>query len=273
MQVAKEFSVVKEYPDGLFSWVDLSTTDPAGAKAFYNGLFGWEAEDLPIDGGGTYTMFRINGFDVAGMGEITPDMTAQGIPPAWASYVNHSDADAVAAKVAQAGGTMIFPPMDVMDQGRMFFATDPTGAMFGVWQPKTHIGAQLVNIPNTLVWNELQTRDVEAGKAFYEAVFGWTNESDDGGYVMLRNNGRMQAGMLEMNEAFGDDVPSNWAVYFLVEDLDASVKKAQELDGTILVPPMAAGEMGHFSVIQDPQGAVFTVIHFNGSVVDLPPGY
>ncbi len=272
MQAAKEYQVVKEYPDGVFSWVDLSTTDTAGAKAFYSGLFGWEAEDTPIDMGGFYTTFRIGGYSVAGMGELPPDMRAQGVPPNWSSYVSHSDTDAIAAKITAAGGTVMMPPMDVMEEGRMLLAIDTVGAPFGVWQPKQHTGAQLVNIPNTLVWNELQTRDLETGKTFYEAVFGWTNEADDSGYVMLRNNGRMQAGMLEMNEAFPDDVPPNWAVFFLVEDLDASSQKAEELGGTILVPPTPAGEIGHFSVVQDPQGAVFTMIHFNGPV-DPPPGY
>ena len=272
MQAAKEHLVVKEYPDGLFSWVDLSTTDTAGAKAFYSGLFGWEADDTPIDMGGFYTTFRVDGFSVAGMGELPPDMQAQGVPPNWSSYVKSSDVNAVAAKVAAAGGAIIMPPMDVMEEGRMMIASDTTGAVFGVWQPKNHIGAQLVNIPNTLVWNELQTRDVETGKAFYEAVFDWAVEIDKSGYVMFRNNGRMQAGMLTMNEAFGDDVPPNWAVYFLVEDVDASVTKAQDLGGTILVPTMPAGEMGHFAVIQDPQGAIFSIIHFNGPV-DSPPGY
>ena len=264
--------VVKEYPDGLFSWVDLATSDPVGAAAFYGGLFGWEAEALPIDMGGTYTMFRIDGHNVAGMGELSPEMQAQGIPPNWSSYVKHSDADVIAAKTTAAGGMVVMPPMDVMDQGRMMLATDTTGAAFGVWQPKNHIGAQLVNVPNTLVWNELATRDVAASQAFYEAVFGWTNESDESGYVMFRNNGRMQAGMLAMNEAFGDDVPPNWAVYFLVEDINASSQKAKALGGILIVPPTPAGEMGHFSVIQDPQGAIFSIIHFNGPI-DPPPGY
>lgn len=264
--------VVKSYPDGIFCWVDLSTTDPAGAKAFYSALFGWEIEDRPIDGGGVYTMLNLGGHSVAGMGELQPEMQAQGIPSHWMSYVKHDDVDGVAERVAAAGGILLFPPMDVMDQGRMIMAQDSTGAMFGVWQPNRHTGAELVNQPNTLVWNELQTRDAAAAQAFYQAVFDWESQVDaPSGYVMFAVDGRRQAGLMQMDESWGD-VPPNWAVYFQVEDVAAYQARAEELGANILVPMMPAGEMGHFAVIQDPQGAVFTIMKFNGPS-DPPPGY
>jgi hypothetical protein len=263
--------VVTQYPDGVFSWIDLMTTDVAGAKAFYGGLFGWDFDDRPIDGGGVYTMAQIDGKSVAGMGEMNPDMKAQGMPSAWTSYINHSDIDAVAAKVTAAGGTLIMPPMDVMEEGRMAMFMDPAGAVVGVWQPKKHIGAQLVNMPNTLVWNELQTRDSEGAKAFFGAVLGWTYDTDPNGYILCQVDGRAQAGMMQMDESWGD-VPNNWSVYMMVADLAASVAKVQELGGNILVPPMAAGEMGKFSVVQDPQGGAFTIMQFDGPV-DAPPGH
>jgi len=264
--------VVKSYPDGIFCWVDLSTTDPSGAKAFYSALFGWEIEDRPIDGGGVYTMLNLGGHSVAGMGELQPEMQAQGVPSNWASYVKHDDVDGVAERVAAAGGILLFPPMDVMDQGRMIVAQDPTGAMFGVWQPNRHTGAELVNQPNTLVWNELQTRDGAAAQTFYHSVFGWEPQVDaPSGYVMFAANGRRQAGLMQMDESWGD-VPPNWAVYFQVEDVEAYQARARELGANILVPVTQAGEMGNFAVIQDPQGAVFTIMKFNGPS-DPPPGY
>ena len=64
--------------------------------------------------------------------------------------------------------------MDVMDLGRMAVFADPTGAVFGVWQPKAFAGADLVNEPVSLVWNEVHTRDTDTDKAFYNSVFGWT---------------------------------------------------------------------------------------------------
>jgi uncharacterized protein len=264
--------VVKSYPDGVFCWIDLMTTDVAGAKTFYSGLFGWDFDDQPIDMGGVYTMAQIEGKNVAGMGEMQPDMKEQGMPPVWSSYVKHSDADAVAAKVMEAGGTLMMPPMDVMEEGRMMMFTDPTGAAVGIWQPKNHTGAELVNMPNTLVWNELQTRDSQAAKAFFEAVLDWTIDADPSGYLLSKVDGRTQAGIMQMDENWGGDVPNNWAVYFAVENLEASVAKVKELGGNVLVPPMAAGEMGQFSVVQDPQGGAFTIMQFDGPL-DPPPGY
>jgi len=77
---------------------------------------------------------------------------------------------------------------------------DPTGAFVSVWQPKLHIGYTLIGEPGAVGWNELRTRDPEAAKAFYSAVFGWTPEDSSvgGGYVEFKNNGQMVAGMMKL---------------------------------------------------------------------------
>ena len=125
--------VVTEYPDGIFSWVDLASSDVAAAKAFYQGLFGWESEDMfmPTDDGPVYiyTMFKLAGHNVAGLGPLPAEMQAQGVPSNWTSYVNHSDVDAIAEKITANGGTVIVPAMDVMDSGRMLMAMDPPRAV------------------------------------------------------------------------------------------------------------------------------------------------
>jgi hypothetical protein len=208
---------------------------------------------------------------VAGLGPLDPDMQAQGIPPFWSSYVKHDDVDAVAARAAEAGGSVMFPPLDVMDAGRMTMIQDPTGAAFGVWQPGAHIGAALVNMPNTLVWNELMTRDVDGAKSFYDSVFGWTYQADESGYVAISQDDRVQAGMMQITESMGE-MPPNWGLYILVEDVEATIARTQELGGNMLVPATPAGQMGTFAVLQDPQGAVFNVIKYNGPA-DPPPGY
>jgi predicted enzyme related to lactoylglutathione lyase len=79
--------IVKKYPDGVFSWVDLTTTDIHGAQAFYSGLFGWEIDEGPAETG-YYTQFRINGHSVAGAGQMMPEMMAGGAPSVWTSYIN-----------------------------------------------------------------------------------------------------------------------------------------------------------------------------------------
>ena len=263
--------VVSEYPNGVFSWVDLGTTDTEAAKTFYSALFDWSFLDIPTESGNVYSMGQIEGKNVAGLGPLDPETLAQGVPPYWSSYVKHDDVDAVAARAAEAGGNVLFPPFDVTEAGRMTMIQDPTGAMFGVWQPGDHIGAQLVNMPNTLVWNELQTRGIDEARAFYGAVFDWAYDTDANGYVTCKVDDRVQAGMMQTADSMGD-IPPNWSIYFLVEDVEATAAKAQELGGKVLVPPSPAGELGTFSVVQDPQGAVFGVIQYNGPA-SPPPGY
>jgi hypothetical protein len=264
---------VKQYPAGTFSWVDLATTDAAAAKAFYTRLFGWEAHDMPAGPEGTYTMLTLAGKYVAGLYEMGDEQRGQGIPPHWLSYVSVDDIDAATEKVSALGGTVLAGPMDVMEAGRMAMIQDPTGASFALWQAGQHIGAALVNIPGTFSWNELATTDTEKASAFYSGLFGWECTKDDmptGPYYTFKNQGRMGGGMLQMTEEWGD-MPSNWSVYFSVEDCDATVQQARELGGMNLMDPFEIPEVGRFAVMQDPQGAYFTVI--KAYVIDPPPGY
>jgi predicted enzyme related to lactoylglutathione lyase len=226
---------------------------------------------MPTDSGGVYSMAQLEGYNVAGMGPLDPSMQEQGVPPFWTAYVKHDDVDGVAARAADAGGTVMFPPIDVMDAGRMTMIHDPVGAAFGVWQPREHIGAQLVNIPNTLTWNELQTPAIDAARSFYAAVFNWTYDVDENGYVVAKADGRMQAGMMQLTEEMAH-VPPNWSVYFLVEDVQAAAAKVGQLGGSLLVPVTTAGEVGKFCVAQDPQGAIFSIIEYAGPA-SPPPGY
>jgi len=147
---------------GTFCWIELSTSDQLGATAFYSNLFGWEAEETPIPPDGIYTMFRMRGRYVAAAASQREDERAQGVPPHWNTYVASDDADQTAKAAEAAGGTVLAPPFDVLDAGRMAVFADPQGATFGVWQPKNHPGAQLVNEPNTYGWSELLTTDPSA---------------------------------------------------------------------------------------------------------------
>jgi predicted enzyme related to lactoylglutathione lyase len=263
--------IVKKYPDGVFSWVDLTSTDIAGAHRFYSGLFGWEVDEQPIgDSGGYYTQFRIDGHTVAGGGQMQPEMRESGAPSVWVSYVNVEDIDAAAARAAEAGGVVFMGPMDVLEQGRLALVQDPTGAVVGMWQAGRHTGAQVVNRPNAWVWNELQTHDKARAKEFYRHVFGWEDQEDESGYVAWLRDGRLHCGGMAIEESWGD-VPSNWAVYFLTEDVEATAARVAELGGRVVVGPGQAGELGRFFVAQDPQGAYFSVIRYDVPV-DAPPG-
>src|SRR5579862_397141 len=248
------------YPAGTPSWVDHAAKDLAASNSFYSGLFGWEAEDQGEEMG-HYTILRKNGKTVAGNMAVM----MEGQPSAWVSYVAVDDADATTDRARKAGAAVFVEPMDVGDIGRMALFADPTGAAIGVWQAKTFIGAELAGEPGSFAWNELNTRDLAAAKAFYTEVFGWTaNDMDMGGmsYTEWKLGDRTVAGMQMMPDMVPAEVPAYWLVYFAVDDTDTTVSKAAATGATTLVPPMDIPP-GRFSVLSDPDGAAFAVIKMN----------
>jgi uncharacterized protein len=244
------------YEHNVPSWIDLGSPDLPGARAFYGSLFGWDYEDGPPEAGG-YTIAMKQGRSVAGLG---PQMNPG--PPAWMTYIDVADADATAGAVAANGGQVFMAPFDVMDVGRMGVFADPAGAVFGIWQAKTHPGAGLVNEPGTWTWNELVTTDVQGAIAFYGEVFGWGAETHGEGpsaYTEWKVGGSSMAGMMAKSDQIPAEVPPFWGVYFAVEDADRCVAEATGLGGSLMMAPMDI-EPGRFAVLADPTGAVFSVI-------------
>lgn len=253
---------VTKYPQGTFSWADASLIDPEKAKPFYTGLFGWGKEEVPMSDSETYTMFKMDGKDVVGLGPMQDEMKKQGVPSHWNSYISVDDVDATAAKVKEHGGTVIAEPFDVFDSGRMAVVQDPTGAVVSFWQPNKHIGSGVVNKPGAVLWNELATRDVEKAKDFYNKVVGWEYKTDERNYTMIVNKGRMNGGIMEMDENFGD-MPPVWSVYFNIADLDKALKDVEKLGGKIIMGKTSAGDIGDFALVADPTGAVFNIMQAN----------
>ncbi len=248
----------KEYAPGTPSWIDLSTSDRAAAKDFYNALFGWSYDDQDAGPGATYTMAGKNGHPVAGMADLMKEQADQGIPPHWQTYVTVADADATAAAAPKAGGMVLAGPFDVVDAGRMAVLADPTNAVIAIWQPKNHIGAELVNEHGTLTWNELISPDVPKAARFYKALFGWDAETSEGPmtYTEFKLDGQSIAGAMAPPM---EGIPPNWGVYFAVDDADATIAEATKRGATLLNGPMDI-PVGRFAVLMDPQGAVFSVI-------------
>lgn len=279
------------YIPGVPCWVDSSQPDPAAAAKFYGGLFGWELTDvMPPDAPGPYLVARLGGGDVAAISS-----PPEGAPPAatWNTYVWVDSADETAERVRAAGGTVVKESFDVFDAGRMAVFTDPEGAAFCVWQPGNHRGATVVNEPGSVNFNNLNTRDADAAKAFYGAVFGW-DTVDVGGaemwtlpaygdFLEARTPGT-RAGMAEMGvpgfesvvatlNPIGDDdsgTPAHWSLTFAVADADATAQRAAELGGTVVVAPFDAPWV-RMTVITDPQGATFTAAKFVPENKDIAP--
>ncbi|MDB9525603.1 VOC family protein [Oscillatoria sp. CS-180] len=253
----------KDYAPGTFCWVDLATTDAEASKKFYTQLFGWTATDVPAGEAGTYTMLEKAGKNVCALYQMDEVMQQQSPSPYWLSYVSVQNVDDSTEKAKTLGGQILQTPCDVMDSGRMSLIQDPTGAVFALWQPGQHIGADLANEPATFCWNELHTKDVEKATQFYSQLFGWgTKKSQNatgGDYIEFLRGDHSGAGMMEIQPDWGE-VPPNWAIYFTVEDCDATLEKAEALGGHIEMQPMEMKDVGKFAIIKDPQGAYFTVI-------------
>ena len=265
---------------GVPCFADTVQPDPAGAAAFYGGLFGWQFENvMPPGAPSTYLVGRIRGGDVGAVGSI-PEHE----PPTarWRTYISVASADATVARVRAAGGSVIAEPVDVADAGRTAVFADPEGAVFHVWQAYENKGWQIVNEHGAAVLNTLNTRHPDAARRFYNAVFGWETFILGGGREMWtvpgygdhlgRENPPERERLVAMGapDGFEDvvaavnpipedqpDVPAFWDVTFAVDDADAIAEKAAELGGAVIAPPFDVPWV-RLTVLADPQGATFT---------------
>jgi uncharacterized protein len=247
--------VTSNQPDGTPTWIDLGIPDLDRAMEFYRALFGWEFDVGPEESG-RYTTCLLDGRAAAGIApNPDPDATAFW----WNVYFATGDCDGTAKRVVDAGGTLVQPPMDVMDQGRMALARDPVGAQFGLWQGRARIGCQVVNEPGPLVRNDLVTPTPEPARAFYAAVFDYTldGNQDLPGFdftFLRRPDGHEIGGVMGLPDA----PASAWSTTFEVADTDAVVAAATAAGGRASTPEEFV--YGRMATITDPFGAEFSVI-------------
>jgi len=261
------------YQHGLFSFVDISSPDPAASKSFYTSLFGWDAEDQhDPDGNYIYTMFSLGGKTVAGLGP-QPGEGDQALPAMWNSYISVDDLNATVDGWTFARGTVVMPPMDVFDAGRMAVVADPEGAIVALWQADQTVGAEVFNDPGALSWNELNTRDAAAARDFYGKVLGWDFEvyqsegAADYWLIKLRDKKKgsplsdddYNGGILTLGDDFPAEVPAYWGIYFTTDDVDRDAAKVAELGGAVMAGPMDT-PAGRMAVVNDAAGAIFTLL-------------
>jgi predicted enzyme related to lactoylglutathione lyase len=252
--------VTGPYEPGTPCWTDLMVPDQQAALDFYRDLFGWQGEIGPEEYGG-YSVCTQRGKSVAGimktmsMGDQPPP------PPVWTSYFSSDDADAAKAAIAANGGTEIVPVADVSTLGRMLIAADPQGAVFGIWQPREFKGAEVVNEHGALSWNQLYVPDPKAAGPFYRAVLGVQAAPmpDMPEFTGFKVKDRFVAGVQGMDQ-LPPKTPPHWLVNFNVDDADSTVAAAVHAGATLLAPAFDLEHVGRLAVIQDPQGAVFSVV-------------
>lgn len=241
---------------GTPAWADLATADVTASTGFYAALFGWQVVDLGPEYG-HYALATLGGLAAAGLGPIM----GEGQPGAWTTFLAVTDADRTAEAVGTHGGAVVSAPMDVGDRGRTAVAVDPTGAAFGVWQAGTMIGAQIVNEPGGVVWNDHNSADPGTARAFYAAVFDYTYTPVPGqDYTTIDGAGPGDTigGIGAFSPGTPQGTPAHWMVYFGVADVDAACATATGHGGTVVIPAWDT-PFGRMATLSGPEGAVFTI--------------
>jgi predicted enzyme related to lactoylglutathione lyase len=244
---------------GSVAWIDLQTPDLAAARDFYAELLGWSYAGGDASQTLDYTRARLRGRDVAGLSGAPKGALQRS---AWNVYFATSDADETVRRALAAGGRLLSGPHDVTDAGRMANLSDPSGAVFSIWQSRHHSGAQLVAEPGAMTWHELYTRDAARAVAFFCAVFGLQSESlqiPGRPYWTLHLGSDPIGGVMQLSAEMPREVPPHWNTYFAVADVDAAAKRLTELGGRVFQPPFDTPR-GRMSVVADPFGAAFCII-------------
>ncbi|MEV0264101.1 VOC family protein [Streptomyces sp. NPDC050617] len=252
--------VTANQPDGTPTWIDLNVPDLRRALDFYAALFGWEyTAGTPETG--HYTTCLLHGRPVAG---ILSAPVPGAVRRAWDVYFATADCDGTAERVTAAGGALVEEPTNIAKQGRAAMAVDPTGARFGLWQGRAHLGCQIVNEPGALVRNDLVTPDPETARAFYTSVFDFTLDANedlpDLDFTFLRRpDGHEIGGIFGLPEAPGSaSAASAWATVFEVADTDETVRRARAAGGASEEPQ--DNPYGRIATVTDPFGTEFSVI-------------
>lgn len=239
------------WPNGTPCWVDYGATDVAAARAFYADLLGWTYSGGEPEWGGYLTCL---GKGLAAAGMAPAQDPAQ--PPRWTTYFAVDDADATAAAITAAGGSVPMAPDDVGPMGRMAIAADPQGNAFGLWQAGEHTGVRIYNEPGSLTWNEAATEDPPAAREFYSSVFGFRFSEIEGmdGYTTFATDGKPLGGLGSRH-----DDRTGWCVCFSVASTDAAAVLVERAGGTVIWAPMDT-PYGRIAVLVDPWGASFSVM-------------
>jgi len=254
-----------EHSNGAPCWIDLMTSDAEKAKAFYGALFGWTYQTGDEAKYGGYITAWKDGKSVAGLMQKQEDQAAW--PDMWSTYLRSEDAAATVKAATEHGGQVYMPPMDVPEQGSMAMIADATGASVGVWQPAEMKGYELAAEPGAPAWHELHAKDYAAAVKFYQDVFGWDtdvmSDTPEFRYTTLGAGPAAKAGIMDASAYLPAEVPSNWQVYFAVEDADASIETAVSLGAKVIDGPDDT-PFGRLATLTDPTGAMFKIVADTG---------
>src|SRR5580765_7172282 len=104
---------------GSFIWYELMTTDPDGAKAFYDAVVGWNTEPQSQFPNGYRMIGRSDGKFAGGILPLNDEMQQHGARPTWLGYIYVPDVDASVTAIEAGGGKALMPAFDIPNIGRV----------------------------------------------------------------------------------------------------------------------------------------------------------
>jgi len=253
---------------GAFIWYELMTPDPAGAKAFYDAVVGWDIGEAVPEFAGYRMIGRSDGGSAGGVLPLTDEMQQHGARPIWLGYVNVGDTDAEIAAIEQAGGAKIMGPTDIPNVGRIAMVTDPQGAPFYIMKPIPPAGQEKAasdvfspDAEQRVGWNELTTGDVEAARKFYGGRFGWSSDEfmdmgPNGKYRFWDYDGTRLGALFQSY----DGQSPKWRYYIRVPSVSKAKETAEAKGGTIHMGPHQVPTGDYILIGSDPQGAEFALV-------------
>lgn len=236
---------------GSFCTAVLRTRDRERAVAFYGALVGWTAET--VSGVTGHWLLQFEGKTVASLQPIADGTDL------WVPHISVEGAERTTADALSLGATLV-DAVDVPGLARLATLRDPEGAVFGLWQPAPHQGAQLTDEVGSVWWIEVLTNDAAAAREFYGRLFGWTAVDTSfepfATYTVFTRGDVQEGGMLQIGDDW--DLSPRWNPIFAVSDCDATLARAKPLGGSTefvhTVP-----KHGRVGSLNDPGGAVFVI--------------
>jgi uncharacterized protein len=247
---------------GSWIWYELMTSDPAGAKAFYEAVVGWSITPGSDATAGYGFIGNADGGMTGGVLTLTPEMVQNGARAGWLGYIGVDDADAAVDQAREAGAKVLMPASDVSMAGRIALLADPDGAPFYVMTPNMPAdgGTSTAFAPTTAGrcgWNELVAAGIDGALAFYTGLFGWTlpepmDMGPHGKYHFFEQGGVVNGAMFQ---GAGEMGPPHWNHYFRVTDIDQAAAAVTAHGGQVVNGPMQVPGGDWIVHLTDPEGA------------------
>lgn len=245
---------------------DIAVPDHAREVGFYSRVLStgedplWRADDL----------MNNLGMPIIGLGAATPEYSS--LPLQWMPHIQVADVAASVERAVPLGGKVLMHEKDDAGNSQWAVLLDPNGAAFGLIplvpvemvQPASDGGtADSGSAVGRIFWLDLTIADAHATRDFYSQVVGWAVqdvEMKDGDaryadYNMLGEDGIPAAGVCHARGS-NAGLPPVWMIYLPVGDLEESVRRVEEEDGTVLRAVRDSSGKCIYAAIQDPAGAV-----------------